>query len=166
MKRCKSKKITNTKKRKLELIDFTIDTQIIPKKHRTETQETQLPLLETLERFHNQQIRLMGFSKIEARTQHIPQWLRTLLDQSRIELKAKIIDYNQHPISSQIHNYLQKIGFKTILDHKRQQIGNTCGTVAAWAQVETQYAHRIRQSWWTQSLDQTFNPHINRETNQ
>ena len=32
--------------------------------------------------------------------------------------------------------------------------------------METQYAHQTRQhSWWIQSLNQTFNPHIYRETN-
>ena len=70
-------------------------------------------------------------------------------------------DYLPSRRATEVRDYLQRLGFNVELDTGAQQIGNTCGVVAAWVAVELKLAHLDQpNSWVTTNLAERFDPHV------
>lgn len=78
-----------------------------------------------------------------------------------LKLTARVVDYLPSRRATEVRDYLQRLGFNVELDTGAQQIGNTCGVVAAWVAVELKLAHLDQpNSWVTTNLAERFDPHV------
>ena len=89
----------------------------------------------------------------------LPHWL--LQAHPMLKLTARVVDYLPSRRATEVRDYLQRLGFNVELDTGAQQIGNTCGVVAAWVAVELKLAHLDQpNSWVTTNLAERFDPHV------
>jgi hypothetical protein len=89
----------------------------------------------------------------------LPPWL--LQARPMLKLTARVVDYLPSRCATEVRNYLQCLGFTAELDTGAQQIGNTCGVVAAWVAVELKLAHLGQpDSWFTTNLAERFDPQV------
>ena len=89
----------------------------------------------------------------------LPHWL--LQAHPMLKLTARVVDYLPSRRATEVCDYLQRLGFNVELDTGAQQIGNTCGVVAAWVAVELKLAHLDQpNSWVTTNLAERFDPHV------
>ena len=95
----------------------------------------------------------------------LPRWLE--MARPLLELKARVVDYLPSRRAHETAGYLRRLGFDVNLDCAGDQIGNTCGAVAAWVAIDLQAAHLAEAggAWHRTETASRFNPHLYRDVN-